>query len=165
MKIQRLMLRSRPEVKGKVDETLSAWPGLCEALLETSTCHIDERLGEATPPCEISGMCISVPGNFPGCCLAAHLCPTLETRWTVAHQASLSMGFPRQEYCSGLPFPSPGDRSNLGIKPGSPALQADSSILYLLLHNILVRMKRREWKYQACKRCSRNISIFIPLSK
>ena len=36
------------------------------------------------------------------------------------------MGFPRQEYWSGLPFPSPGDLSDLGIKPGSPALQADS---------------------------------------
>ena len=41
---------------------------------------------------------------------------------TVACQASLSMGFPRQEYCSGLPFPSPGDLPNPGIKPTSPAL-------------------------------------------
>ena len=36
------------------------------------------------------------------------------------------MGFSRQEYWSGLPFPSPGDLSNPGIKPGSPALQVDS---------------------------------------
>ena len=48
------------------------------------------------------------------------------TPWTVAHQAPLSMGFSRQEYWSGLPFPSPGDLPNPGIKPGSPALQADS---------------------------------------
>ena len=48
------------------------------------------------------------------------------TSWTVAHQVSLSMGFSRQEYWSGLPFPSPGDLPNSGIKPGSPALQADS---------------------------------------
>ena len=48
------------------------------------------------------------------------------TPWTVAHQAPLSMGFSRQEYCSGLPFPSPGDLPNLGIEPGSPALQADA---------------------------------------
>ena len=41
---------------------------------------------------------------------------------TVACQASLSMGFPRQEYCSGLPFPSPGDLPNPGMKPMSPAL-------------------------------------------
>ena len=48
------------------------------------------------------------------------------TPWTVAHQVSLSMGLPRQEYWSGLPFPSPGNLPNLGIKPGPPALQADS---------------------------------------
>ena len=48
------------------------------------------------------------------------------TLWTVAHQAPLSMGFSRQEYWSGLPFPSPGDLPDPGIKPGSPALQADS---------------------------------------
>ena len=42
--------------------------------------------------------------------------------WTVAHQAPLSMGFPRQEYWSGLPFPSPGDLLNPGIEPTSPAL-------------------------------------------
>ena len=45
---------------------------------------------------------------------------------TVARQAPLSMRFPRQEYWSGLPFPSPGDLPNPGIKPRSPALQADS---------------------------------------
>ena len=48
------------------------------------------------------------------------------TPWTVAHQAPLSMGFSKQEYWSGLPFPSPGDLPNPGIKPGSPALQADA---------------------------------------
>ena len=46
--------------------------------------------------------------------------------WTVAHQASLSMEFSRQEYWSGLPFPSPGDLLDPGIEPGFPALQADS---------------------------------------
>ena len=48
------------------------------------------------------------------------------TPWTVAHQAPLSMGFSRQEYWSGLPFPSPGDLSYPGIEPKSPALQADA---------------------------------------
>ena len=48
------------------------------------------------------------------------------TPWTVAHQAPLSMGFSRQEYWSGLPFPSAGDLPNPGIEPGSPALQADA---------------------------------------
>ena len=46
--------------------------------------------------------------------------------WTVAYQASLSMGFSRQEYWNGLPFPSPGDLPDPGIEPRSPALQADS---------------------------------------
>ena len=48
------------------------------------------------------------------------------TPWTVAYQAPQSMGFSRQEYWSGLPFPSPWDLPNPGIKPGSPALQADA---------------------------------------
>ena len=46
--------------------------------------------------------------------------------WTVAYQALRSMGFSRQEYWSGLPFPSPGDLPNPGIVPGSPALQTDA---------------------------------------
>ena len=46
--------------------------------------------------------------------------------WTVARQIPLSLGFPRQEYCSGLPFPSPGDLPDPGIKPMSPALQVNS---------------------------------------
>ena len=50
---------------------------------------------------------------------------------TVAHQAPLSMGFSRQEYWSGLPFPSPGDLPNPGIKPKSRALQADSLLTEL----------------------------------
>ena len=48
------------------------------------------------------------------------------TPWTVACQALLSLGFPRQEYWGGLPFPPPGGLPDPGIKPGSPALQADS---------------------------------------
>ena len=48
------------------------------------------------------------------------------TPWTVAYQAPPSMGFSRQECWSGLPFPSPGDLPDPGIKPGSPALQADA---------------------------------------
>ena len=49
-----------------------------------------------------------------------------ETLWTVAHQAPPSIGFSRQEYWSGLPFPSPGDLPNPGIEPRSPAWQADA---------------------------------------
>ena len=46
--------------------------------------------------------------------------------WTVAHQASPSMGFCRQEYWSGLPFPSRGDLPNPGIEPRYPTLEADT---------------------------------------
>ena len=48
------------------------------------------------------------------------------TLWTVAYQASLSMGFSRQEYWSGLSFPSPGHLPNPGIKPRSPSSEADA---------------------------------------
>ena len=48
------------------------------------------------------------------------------TPWTVAYQASRSMGFSRQEYWSGLQFPSPGDLSDAGIEPKSPTLEADA---------------------------------------
>ena len=44
------------------------------------------------------------------------------TAWTVAHQAPLAVGFPRQEYWRGLPFPSPGDLPDPGIEPVSPVL-------------------------------------------
>ena len=47
------------------------------------------------------------------------------TPWTVAYQAPPSMGFSRQEYWSGLPFPSPRDLPNPGIEPRSPEFQAD----------------------------------------
>ena len=48
------------------------------------------------------------------------------TPWTVSYQVPPSIGFSRQEYWRGLPFPSLGDLLDLGIKPGSPALQADA---------------------------------------
>ena len=65
-------------------------------------------------------------------CLVSYLVKSLSrvrlfvSPWTVAHQAPPSMGFSRQEYWSGLPFPFPGDLPNPGIKPRSPALQADA---------------------------------------
>ena len=63
------------------------------------------------------------------------------TPWTVAHQAPLSMGFSRQEYCNGLPFPSPGDLPGPGIKPRSLALRADAlgggkDKLFVPLHSL-----------------------------
>ena len=52
--------------------------------------------------------------------------PLFATPWTVACQAPPSMGFSRQEYWSGLPFPSPGNLPDRGIEHRSPALQADA---------------------------------------
>ena len=63
---------------------------------------------------------VGVEGGFRylllHCCLVAKSTP-----WTVAHRAPLSMVYPTQEYWSGLPFASPGDRPNPGIKPTTPA--------------------------------------------
>ena len=59
-------------------------------------------------------------------CVSPSVVSDSATPGSVTHQAPLSMGFPRQGYWSGLPFPSPGDLSDLGIEPRSPALQADS---------------------------------------
>ena len=63
-------------------------------------------------------------------CVCSSVVSNCLSLWTVAHQASLSMEFFRQEYWSGLPCPFPGDLLDPGIEPGSPALQAD----YLLSH-------------------------------
>ena len=63
--------------------------------------------------------------------LVTKSCPTIATPWTVAHQAPLSIGFSRQEYWSGLPFLSPGNLSDPGIEPASPALQAGSLLTEL----------------------------------
>ena len=57
---------------------------------------------------------------------ATQSCPTLYDPWTLAHQAPPSMGFSSQECWSGLPFHSPGDLPDPGIKPRSPTLQADA---------------------------------------
>ena len=64
---------------------------------------------------------------LPVCVCQSLSCVQLfATSWIRAHQAPLSMEFSRQEYWNGLLFPSPGDLPDPGIKPGSPALQADS---------------------------------------
>ena len=60
--------------------------------------------------------------------LVPKLCQTVMPAWPTACQAPLSMGFPRQEYRSDLPFPSPGDLPNSGIETTSPILQ-DSLLL------------------------------------
>ena len=72
------------------------------------------------------------------------------TPWAVAHHASLSMGFSRQEYWSGLPFPSPGDLPNPGIEPRSPVIcenykdEAGKSVFHIIsvLHILNLAFKR-----------------------
>ena len=64
---------------------------------------------------------------------------SFESPWIVAHQAPLSMEFSRQEFRSGLPFPSPADLPDPWIKPVSPALQADS---------LLCELKRKRGEYK-----------------
>ena len=72
--------------------------------------------------------------------------PTLCSPWTVAPVASLSMEFSRQVYWSGLPFPSPGDLPDPGIKPESPALQADSlPSESSMAHNRSDREREMQW--------------------
>ena len=63
--------------------------------------------------------------DFLVCGLVAKSCLTLSTPWTTACQVPLSMGFSRQEYWRGLPFPSPGDLPHPGFERRFPALQAD----------------------------------------
>ena len=60
----------------------------------------------------------------------------------VAHQALLSMGFSRQEYCSGLPFPSPGNLPHLGLEPRSPELQAGALTSEPPGENVLSAMEK-----------------------
>ena len=79
-----------------------------------------------TPPICFCLGCPSWQGSLGGGGLVTKSCPTLVTPWTVAHEAPLALGFPRQEYWSGLPLPSPGDLPDPGIELRSPALQADS---------------------------------------
>ena len=99
---------------------------LCHSYLTTP--NLDESLqvslsvGSAGLPCGLpihSPILLLLLSRFSRVRLFA-------TPWTVAYQAPPSVGFSRQEYWGGLPFPSPGDLPNPGIEPGSPALQADA---------------------------------------
>ena len=58
--------------------------------------------------------------------LVSWTCLLFANPWTVGWQAPLPMRFSRQEYCSMVPFPSPGDLPNPGVKPRSPILQVDT---------------------------------------
>ena len=81
-----------------------------------------------------SVLCCHKPHSFDHSCMCVCVCvckllsrsQLFVTPWVITCQVPLSMGFSRQEHWSGLPFPSPGDLPNPGIKPGSPTLQVDS---------------------------------------
>ena len=83
---------------------------------------------------------VRTPLNFK--CMHIQSCPTLcWTPWTVAHQASLSVEFSRQEFWSGLPFPNPGDLPDPGIEPNSfvaPAFQAGFYPCATLILKVLI---------------------------
>ena len=81
------------------------------------------------------------------------------TPWTIACQGPLSVGFPRQEYWSRLPFPSPGDLPNPGIKPGSPALQADSLLTELHSNHIYIYIYIFFFMFFAIMACHRVFNI------
>ena len=109
------------------------WLGfLNSAFFDTLLSTVEQRI------CQI--MIQRPVGNFSiqlclciqtGCCLAVKLCPTLATSCTVGHQAPLSMGFPRQEYWSGLPFPSPG---GLSAQESNPCLLHPLYCRWILYH-------------------------------
>ena len=65
------------------------------------------------------------------------------TPWTIAHQAPLSMGFPRQEYCSGLPFPLPGESSQTRIKPDSSPLEPCLQVTF----SLFCRRQKMAWLF------------------
>ena len=102
-------------------------PGPCW-LRENSTCYAGHfSTGSWNPGSWHPASCLLLKLYLKtGGGLVAKMCPTLVTPWTVAFQASLSMGFSRQEYWSWLPYPPPGDLPDPRIEPGSPAFQADS---------------------------------------
>ena len=95
------------------------------------------------------------------------------TPWAVARQAPLSMGFSRQEYWSGLPFPSPGDLPDPGIEPWSPTLLADSlpfepqgSLLWSFPppYLIIVFGEQKYPHISPCRWASHNVDKYLPIN-
>ena len=83
----------------------------------------------SSPHASLRGGCSSILQGRKLLFSRSVLSDSIVTPWTVTHQAPLSMGFPRQEYWRGLPFPSPRDLTNPGIRPAPPALRVDSLLL------------------------------------
>ena len=89
------------------------------------------------------------------------------TPWTVAHQAPLPVGFPRQEYWSGLPFPSPGDLPDQGSNPGLLQSQVDSLPAELSGNTLCTYMMSyisyRWWEDCCCSVAQLCLSLFDPM--
>ena len=86
---------------------------------------------------------------------------TFLTPWTIAHQAPPSMGFPRQEYWGGMPFPSPGKLPNPGIEHRSPALAGDSLPLShreTRAEALKLLIKKKEFELSDMPRCMGQLS-------
>ena len=96
------------------DGLLSLWLRNSQKLLIPAPCELPEAM--ETLSCS--------PQKVKRKCSLLSPVQLFETPWTVAHQSPLSMGFSRQEYWSGLPFPSSGDLPNPGIEPRSPAFSS-----------------------------------------
>ena len=71
--------------------------------------------------------------------------PTLCDPMDCSHQVPLPMGFPRQEYWSGLPFPSPGDLPDPGLKPASLESPALAGRFFTIIKNILTIVRSKDW--------------------
>ena len=110
--------------------SVQLWPMFCCCIYSQSHMNIVKHLSFHEPlPCFLSSFLLtSLFGNiWKVKMLVAQSFPTLTViPWIVAHQAPLSMEFSRQEYWSGLTFPSPGDLPDPRIERSSPALQANS---------------------------------------
>ena len=113
--------------KGSISLCSDSTGNMCVGHLRSfATVHVPVNDGESTARIDfglqihLSQWVNSQIGNGSG--LVTKLCLAFATSWAVAHQTSLSLGFSRQEYWSGLPFPSPGDLPDPGIEPGCPTL-------------------------------------------
>ena len=106
--------------------------GKVEQVPDSPVLQGEEQRAEMTRPClpsdsQRGGACSRKLGHWKreDEDVSRSIASNSVTLWTVALQAPLSIGFPRREYWSGLPFPSSGDLPNLEIETGSPTLQAD----------------------------------------
>ena len=109
---------------------------------------------------KMKAMGFLLPQKATCVCLIAQLCLTFCTPWSVGRQAPPSMGFSGQEYWSGLPFSTPGDLLDLGIKPASLASPALAGRFF----TTSITWDAHSSKEQARFICSTVVSIWLPSS-